>query len=71
MLGKVDCSEVDCMIEDEFYGSGLLNWECWMISFVGISFLFEDDLIIIFGDLDINGICGELRFVLEKLRINL
>ncbi|KGE88916.1 hypothetical protein [Phaeodactylibacter xiamenensis] len=71
MPGKVDCSEVDCMIEDEFYGSGLLNRECWTTSFVGISPLSEDDLIIIFGDPDINGIRGELRFVLEKSRINL
>ncbi|MEO0683771.1 MAG: hypothetical protein AAFY76_01655 [Cyanobacteria bacterium J06649_11] len=58
--------EINCSIEEEFYCSGLLNEECWTTTFVSISPLSEDDLVIICGDPEVNGIRGELRFVIEK-----
>jgi|AntRauTorckE5430_2_1112549.scaffolds.fasta_scaffold37896_1 hypothetical protein len=68
---EIDCDDIDCTIEDEFYCSGLLNGECWATSFVGISPLSEDDIIIICGDPEVDGIRSELRFILDKSTTNL
>ncbi|MEO0683770.1 MAG: hypothetical protein AAFY76_01650 [Cyanobacteria bacterium J06649_11] len=70
-LGEIDCAEVDCMIADDFYGSGLLNGECWTTRFVGIGPFPGRDLDIILGDPEVNGHRGELHLTFDKTTTDL
>ena len=71
MPSEVNCAEVDCVIEDSFYGKGLLNGECWTTPFVGINPLSSRDINIILGDPEINGQRGELHLTFAKSSTNL
>jgi hypothetical protein len=71
MPKEIDCQDIDCVIEDEFYASGLLNSECWTTNTLAINPLSESDLIIAIGDREINGIRSELNLSFEKAKTNL
>ncbi|WP_282776190.1 hypothetical protein [Phaeodactylibacter xiamenensis] len=64
----VDCTEMDCSTQEDFYGVGVMNGECWESDFSQLE-IFDSSwkLMITLGKEESNGIDGRLFFIINEL----
>ncbi|WP_425420554.1 hypothetical protein [Phaeodactylibacter xiamenensis] len=64
----VDCSEMDCSTQEDFYGVGVMNEECWIADNTELEINTPSAMILVnLRKYESNSIDGYLYFIINKL----